>query len=262
MNNEQKSLKNKKEFEGKEFSTKYGTVRIEEYKSAKCVSVVFTETGYRKIVKLCHVLSGKIKDKLIPTVVGVGIIGDERVSESGKLTHKYSIWKSMLVRCYDKKYAEKYTTYEDCSVSESFKYLSKFSLWCNRTEGFLKTDDRGNNFVLDKDILVKGNKVYSEDTCCFVPEEINVIFTKSDKTRGKYPIGVSLNKQGTGYVARTGIGGGKHLRLGTYNSANEAFEAYKQAKEKYIKKMAEKWKGQIDPKVYNALMKYRVEITD
>jgi hypothetical protein len=109
---------------------------------------------------------------------------------------------------------------------------------------------------------VKGNKIYSEDTCCFVPMEINVALTKSDKSRGKYLVGVTLNKQGTGYVARVQVGGGKRKHLGTYATQTLAFAAYKQGKEDYIKSLANKWKDQIDPRVYEALMGYQVEITD
>ena len=50
--------------------------------------------------------------------------------------------------------------------------------------------------------------------------------------------------------------------LGGFDTPEEAFLAYKQAKEAYIKEVANKWKGQIDPKVYEALMNWNVEITD
>ena len=42
----------------------------------------------------------------------------------------------------------------------------------------------------------------------------------------------------------------------------EAFNAYKKAKENYLKELANKWKGKIDPRAYEALMNYEVEITD
>ena len=40
------------------------------------------------------------------------------------------------------------------------------------------------------------------------------------------------------------------------------FNAYKQAKESFIKEQAEKWKGKIDNTAYKALMDYEVDITD
>ena len=48
----------------------------------------------------------------------------------------------------------------------------------------------GETMCLDKDILCKGNKIYSRDTCVFVPQRINSLFTKCDNARGDNPIGV------------------------------------------------------------------------
>ena len=50
--------------------------------------------------------------------------------------------------------------------------------------------------------------------------------------------------------------------LGLFNTELEAFNAYKQAKESFVKEQANKWKSQIDPRAYEALMNYQVEITD
>ena len=262
MNNEQKVLENKLKYEGKQFETKQGVLKIVKYNNAKSILVRFIETGFETTTRLSHILTGSIKDKLLPSVVGVGVVGDEAISVGGKLTKEYLVWKSMLVRCYDSKYQLKQPTYTNCIVSNNFQYLSNFKVWCRKQYGFNHFDDKGKPFVLDKDILVKGNKVYSENTCCFVPEEINVLFTNSNSVRGEYPVGVTLNKQGTGYVARLQIGDGKRKHLGTYATAEQAFLGYKEEKEVRIKDVANKWKYKIDPRVYDALMNYQVEITD
>ena len=55
---------------------------------------------------------------------------------------------------------------------------------------------------------------------------------------------------------------GKSTYLGIYNTETEAFKAYKQTKENYLKELAEKWKDKIDPRAYHALINYTVEITD
>ena len=113
---------------------------------------------------------------------------------------------------------------------------------------------------LDKDILNKGNKVYSPDTCVYVPQSINSLFTKSDKVRGEYPIGVY--KQKDKYVAQLNKGNGKQIYLGSYSTPEEAFQAYKQAKEEYIKEVANEYKDKIPYRLYEALMNYEVEIDD
>jgi hypothetical protein len=118
---------------------------------------------------------------------------------------------------------------------------------------------------LDKDILFKGNKIYSPETCCFVPNEINVLLCKNDSKRGKMPIGVYERKMVNGYKYVAYVNNTKkHFHLGTFDTPKEAFQAYKSAKEAYIKEMATQYykDGKITERVYDALMKYEVEITD
>ena len=114
---------------------------------------------------------------------------------------------------------------------------------------------------LDKDILQKGNKLYSKETCCFVPAEVNLLLIKSDKARGEWPVGVYFNKRDGKFMARLKING-KVKFLGYFTSPEDAFFAYKLAKEAQIKVVAEKWKDQLDERVYQALLNYTVEITD
>ena len=115
---------------------------------------------------------------------------------------------------------------------------------------------------LDKDLLVKGNKVYSEDSCVFIPKEINLVLTKNDTMRGEHLIGVHWNKKASAFVARVRKNKGKREYLGLFNTEIEAFNAYKIAKEAFVKEQANEWKDQIDPRAYEALMNYTVEITD
>ena len=91
------------------------------------------------------------------------------------------------------------------------------------------------------------------------PKEINSMLTHRKKSKGDYPVGVMLEKgKFRAMICTNGIG----RRLGSFDSVTEAFNAYKVAKESFIKEQAEKWKSQIDPRAYNALMNYQVEITD
>lgn len=157
----------------------------------------------------------------------------------------------MFERC-----KRKGTTYEGCSVSERFKNFEEFKKWCYEQVGFGKE-----GFHLDKDILVKGNKIYSEDTCCFVPQEINSFYTRANKIRGKYPVGVFFNKRSGRFVASISIED-MTKKLGSYDNEWSAFMSYKIAKQQRAKYLANKWKGQIDERVYEALMNYNVLLTD
>ena len=118
------------------------------------------------------------------------------------------------------------------------------------------------NYHLDKDILVKGNKHYSPDTCCLVPQEINTLLTKRQGCRGRQPIGVCYIKRSGKYSAT--IHKMRNVHLGFFDTPEEAFQAYKSAKEQYVKEIATQYfqEGKITQRVYQALMEYQVEITD
>ena len=159
----------------------------------------------------------------------------------------YNKWRQMIKRCGN----HKYPTYIDCTICDEWHTFSNYEKWHN--EHYI------DGYALDKDILVKHNKIYSPDTCCFVPKEINNMFIKCKNTRGKYPIGVNKHANGS-FMAQINMN--EKVYLGTYNTQEEAFQAYKQAKEDWIKEVANKWKDKLEPKVYDALIKYEVEITD
>ena len=95
----------------------------------------------------------------------------------------------MLVRCYSDTSKKKNPTYEGCEVSENFKSYEYFYDWCQKQIGFANKD-----WHLDKDLLVKGNKIYSESTCIFIPSEINLLLTKCTASRGEHLIGVCWDK--------------------------------------------------------------------
>ena len=118
---------------------------------------------------------------------------------------------------------------------------------------------------LDKDILYKGNKIYSRKTCIFVPQRINNLFTKSNKRRGKDPIGVYQLPSGN-YEVKCNNGYGKSVYLGTYSTKEEAFYRYKEYKEKVIKEVIDSYEGRIPEPHYSrlkeAMYNYKVEMDD
>lgn len=235
-------------------------MRIIRYGNAHDIDVQFIKDG--TIVEhrhYCAFKKGNIKNPMSPIVYGVGYfgIGDFKChDENGKITKCYNTWESIYRRCYDPKFHERESTYENCTVDEQWWNYQRFGKWFG--ENYYEVGNE--RMVLDKDILHKGNKVYSPDTCIFVPNSINMLFTKSNKSRGKLPIGVY--KVGNKFQAKLSKGNGKSIHLGLYTTHEEAFLAYKKAKEQYIKEVAEKYKSQIPQKLYEALMNYEVEIDD
>ena len=235
-----------------------GDFKILKYNDAKEVEIQFLKTGFKVVATLGNIKSGKVKDPYSPSVYGVGMLGTKYPSKAnGVKTKEYMLWQSMLQRCYSDSYKKKYSTYEGCEVSENFKSFEYFYEWCHKQIGF---DNEG--WHLDKDLLVKGNKVYSEDSCVFIPVEINLVLTKRTASRGKHLIGVHWCKTNKAFKAQVSKSKGKREHLGYFKTEIEAFKAYKVAKEAFVKEQADKWKGKIDVRAYEALMNYTVEITD
>lgn len=244
----------------KTYTNKQGlNYKIVHYNTYYDITILF-DSGYIKSATMKEVKRNAIKDKLSPSVYGVGIVGIRyNTKVDGKHTTEYGTWKNMLRRCYSEKCRQKFQSYDDCTVSENFKKYSYFYEWANKQVGFNSVDDMGNIFHLDKDLLVKGNKIYSENTCVFLPLEINIALAMKDSKSKKFHVGVRKNRNK--YEVTCCINS-KSTYLGLFNTELEAFKAYKQAKGSYLKELAEKWKGKIDERAYHALMNYQVETTD
>ena len=235
-----------------------GDFKILKYNDTANVVIQFLKTGYETTVRLTNIRNGNVKDPYLPSVYGIGVFGIKYPSRvNGVKTKEYKLWHSMLVRCYSDTIKKKHPTYIGCEVSDNFKSYEYFYEWCQKQIGF------GNKgWHLDKDLLVKGNRVYSEDSCVFLPQEVNTLLTKRTNSRGEYSIGVSWSKTSKAFVATVAKNKGKTEWLGYFNTEIEAFKAYKKAKESFVKEQADKWKSQIDERAYEALMNYTVEITD
>ena len=165
----------------------------------------------------------------------------------------------MLSRCYNEKIQNRQKTYKCCTVCEEWKNFSNFKEWY---ESHTCGDSSLN---LDKDILVKGNKEYGPDNCCIVPEFINTLFTNGKANRGKYPLGVHAEKSnacGIVYYRGAFVVDQKNIKLGTFKTPEEAFQKYKEYKEQYIKDTAKRYKDKISYSVYEAMMNWKIEITD
>ena len=237
---------------------------IKEYRSAKDIDVYFPEYDWifeHAIYK--NFKNEKIKCPYEPRYYGVGYIGEGKYKafENGKQTDKYRIWYNMLERCYDPKYQEKRPTYKGCTVEDYLLNFQNMSEWIN--ENYYEV--LGEKMQLDKDILYKGNKVYSRESCIFVPQRINTLFTKCDNARGEDPIGVYQLPSGN-YQVTCNNGYGKYIYLGTYTTEEEAFKVYKNYKEKVIKEVIDSYEGKIPEPFYSrlreAMYNYEVEIDD
>ena len=192
-------------------------------------------------------------------VWGVGFNDKTRPAKAdGKIVKEYDLWKSMLGRCFSEKSQTLYPNYKGCNVSDNFLNYSYFYDWCQEQIGFGKVDDKGRSWCLDKDLLFVDNKTYSETTCVFVPNEINVFFTDSGAKRGEYPVGVHFHKRDGKFMAYCAVNG-KRQHLGYFNTPEEAFAVYKPFKEALCKQLALKWQSEIDPRLFDVMMSWSVK---
>lgn len=234
-------------------------MKIIRYKNVNDIDIEF-ENGYiSKNNTYQNFKKGQVRNYLVKQVVGVGCLGNGKyyAEKNDICSPEYICWRNMLIRCYDSKYKEKYPTYETCIACDEWLNFQNFAEWYN-CNFYIVNDEK---MHLDKDILVKRNKVYSPDTCIFVPSRINKLFLKNDNVRGEYCVGVTYKSDINKYIARCNTLNERKY-LGIFNTEHEAFYIYKEFKEKYIKEVADQYKKYIPKKLYDALYKYQVDITD
>lgn len=249
--------KAREKYMGEIFYNNHGeSCEIIEYINQRKILVKY-DNGFIKEHDINALKSKQFINPYSKTLCGVGFYGEGVFKANGSEEHIH--WREMIKRCYLPKKLSKQSTYQGCTVCEEWLNFQNFSEWYAKN----KWD---NAFTyLDKDILVKGNKIYSPETCILVNNEINTLFIKSDKARGKLPIGVIYQKNNHNYVARCSIYGKGMKHIGVFDNPNDAFYAYKEFKENHIKQIADKHKYKYTNfpiELYNAMYNYQVEITD
>lgn len=168
-------------------SKKCGELEVIEYVRHGNVAIRFLNTGHEIKAAANNIRKGEVKDKLAPSVFGVGFIGLGRFKPSikGRVIREYATWQNMIQRCYDQKYQERFPTYVGCSVCQEWHNFQVFAEW-------MTTQDHEGK-QLDKDIKSEGNKVYSPETCTFVTNSENTIKAMAKLYRFKSPQGDSVD---------------------------------------------------------------------
>lgn len=240
------------------------------YIDSQHVDIEFQDKwGYKRTVSWQNAIKGRIKNPYHPNKYG-GIVGTNKdigINNENfniSISKEYAAWSNILLRAKDVEFKKIHKSYSEVTVSNQWLYFWNFYKWCKDQDNYSKWS-QNENWAIDKDILQKGNKEYSPETCCIVPKSINNLLLKHDRKRGKYPIGVTKRKSDNRFLAQCSnpiIG--KYITIGLYNTYEEAFKAYKFYKEKIIKDVAnlEYAKGNITHKCYLSLLSYLVEITD
>lgn len=226
---------------GEKYITNEGyQIEIIEYFGATNITIKFLLTGeIVRNLQYSHIKRGLVANFFHPSVYGIGYFG-RGIYNNKQHSSIYDCWRGILRRCYAKE--NRYKTYRDTVVHESWHNFQVFAKWYeeNYVEGY----------EIDKDIICPNCKIYSPETCAFVPQEINKIFTNIKCKKSSLPTGVVFNK---GIYEVRLCKYGKQINLGCFKEEMLALSAYKIEKEKYVKEVAEKWKDKIDNRVYNSL---------
>lgn len=239
--------------------------KVVEYENGRNVVIEFlnVEFPYKMKSSYKEVSSGRISYPFNRKVYGVGYVGvgrhstSENINGINSISKCYAVWHGMIRRCYSEKRNSRNEMYNNVTVCEEWHNFQNFAEWYHSNKYCIE----GQKMCLDKDILNKGNKVYSPSTCIIVPLCINILFVKHDKARGIYPIGVHFSKGKFQSRCKNQITN-KRIYIGTYNTAELAFKAYKEYKEAHIKEVADYYKKYIPKELYDAMYRYEVEITD
>lgn len=244
---------------GQKFKTNNcGVCEVIDYENSQNVTVKFLNPEFTTSVFLHQLRKGTVRNPFVPSFYGKGYLGEGKYSFKDKRV--YDMWCNMLRRVYCELTRSKFPTYEDVEVYEEWLDFQNFADWCYSQNSFSLKDNKGRVYQLDKDLLVKGNKLYSPNTCCFIPKDVNVLLTNNRVNRGEYPLGVSYRGDTGRFQAS--VSSNKKSYLGVFDTKEEAFQAYKSAKEFHIKEVAEKWKTGLDEKAYLALLNYEISIED
>lgn len=201
------------------------------------------DDGYEVVALKGNVVKGSVRNPYDKTMYGIGFRGEGPYTMHKQLTH--SKWSGIFHRCYDEQYNLDHPTYGEAYCHEDWHNYQNFCKWAYEQIGF-----GVKGFDLDKDLLVKGNKVYGPATCVFIPQELNKILGNTGPERG-----ISTRPDLNGkWVARYQTISGE-VYLGCHEK-EKALEIYQESKLEYLKERALYWKDQIDPRAFDALMNY------
>lgn len=242
---------------GEEFTSNKGHVaKVVEYKGYKHGVTIEYPSGEQQLIGVQNLRLGRFYDCTLRSHSGVGFIGlgKYQTYSQGRKTREYVHWRNMLYRCYNTD--GRFAAYKGTTVCDEWHSFQVFAEWCHSQANFAD-----NELCLDKDIINKGSTAYCAENCSFVPNDVNILFASRKSLRGDCPLGVCFDKSRGLYhscLNRFKV----QVNLGRFQNELDAFLAYKKAKELYIQEVANMYKELILPKTYEAMMQYKIEITD
>lgn len=201
--------------------------------------------------RIDHIIEGSIRYPYNASLFGVGYLGVGKYKSvvKKKMTKEYGVWRGMLRRCYSLESYSKNPSYIGCSVDKRWYNFQVFARWFD--------DNYVEGFELDKDLLIDGNKLYSEDTCVFIPSCLNAFLSSKQSTNTSGYTGVSWHKRDRKWsVQINDIDTHKLLHLGYFDDPVKASQIYKSARYGMVLRIIDKMileYGITDTRILNAI---------
>jgi len=222
-------------------------MKIIEYNNAQDMTVEFQdEYRYKKKTFVHNFKRGDVKNPYDKVVFDVGYLGigkhSTRYPNHGEVYKKYDTWYNLLMRCYSEEEHVRNPTYTDCTVCDEWLNYQNFAEWFENNY----YDIGEGRMHLDKDIILKGNRIYSPEHCIYVPQRISMMFMHKGKA-SDLPTGISKTVNGDMASYNTKY-------LGVHKTVQEAVQVYMVEKRKCILQVANEYKNRIPQKLYDVLL--------
>jgi hypothetical protein len=157
--------------------------QVDEYSISKNNSkyyskfvVQFTD-GHKTIATMSRIKRGLVLNRFYPFLYQRGFVGEgeHRVSLKGKTTKIGTLWHNIFSRCYDEELQKtKNSSYKDCEIDIRWWCFQDFCGDIMQLEGYTDwINGTMREYDIDKDTKIKGNKIYSKDTCVFITHKEN-----------------------------------------------------------------------------------------
>jgi hypothetical protein len=222
-------------------------MEVIEYNNANNIVIKFLDkNGYQVNATHRQFKLGNISNPYHKSYLNVGYFGEGgyKARINGKKTKAYVVWGSMLTRCYKD---DRNLTYNNVTVCEEWLNFQNFAKWFEENYD----SETMQNWQLDKDVICKDCKTYSPDTCCFIPQDINFLFTSSKER--DLPKGVSKTKYG--YKAINFQTSTKNNSSKTFKTVEEALDFYTNSKKLKLETLLQKYTFK-NKEVYNILKNF------
>jgi len=215
---------------------------IVDYKNTRNTVIEFQDKyKYRTKITYDRFIKGEISNPYDKTMYGIGYlgVGSYKSSKNHQSSKVYTTWHSMFARCYNKKYHINRPTYTNCEVCNEWHNYQNFGKWYE--ENYYEVQNE--QMCLDKDILVNGNKLYSPNTCVFVPKRINSFFNINTLSKSESK-GVGYLKKRNKYIVqcKNFIGENKYKYFDSYE---DAIREYRESKNNTIDDIATYYENKI-----------------